>query len=193
VTTNSIKRGLSARGGRIARCAARRAGITRDAGSEPGICRVDEATEHLDDACANVRLELLQELFLLVDQIGRDPRAEPLALPSGPQRGGATILGIRALFNVSLPNETADHAAGCALIQEQPLGQRAEALWTVLDERLEGVALRHGDVVAADAVAIAKLIDADQIGDRFVQRLRVTVEGRLHGMGRECRTSHCCY
>ena len=43
----------------------------------------------------------------------------------------------------------------------------------MLDDRLERVALRHRDVVAADAVAVAKLIDADEIGDRLVQGERV--------------------
>ena len=64
---------------------------------------------------------------------------------------------------------------------------------TVLDERLERVALRHRDVVAADTVAVAKLIDADKIGDRLVQGERVAVERRLLGIRRWCRARHCCY
>ena len=128
-----------------------------------------EATEHLHHARSNVRIEILQELFLLVDQIVCDARAEPLALPRGAQRRGATVFGIRALLDVSLPNQGADDAAGGALVQEQPLRQRTEAQRTVLDDRLERVALRHRDVVAADAVAVPKLIDADEIGDRLVQ------------------------
>jgi hypothetical protein len=186
------KKRLVARGGRIARRAARHARITRDPGSEPGICRVRESTEDLHDARSNARIEILQELFLLADQIVCDARTEPLALPSGAQRCGATVFGIRALLDVSLPNEGADDAAGRALIQEQPLRQRAEAQWTVLDDRLERVALRHRDVVAADAVAVPKLIDADEIGDRLVQGERVAVERCLRGIGRECLAQHCC-
>ncbi len=92
------------------------------------------------------------------------------------KRDGATIPGVRALLDISLTNEAADHAAGGALIEEQPLGQRAEADGTVLDERLERIALRHRDVVATDAVAIPKLIDTDEVRDGGVQSDRVAVE-----------------
>ena len=98
------------------------------------------------------------------------------------KRRGATILGVRALLDVSLPNQGADDAAGGALVQEQPVRQRAEAHGTVLDDRLERVALRHRHVVAADAVAVAKLVDADKIGDRLVQAASVAVERRLLGI-----------
>ena len=161
-----------ASGRRIARRAARRASATRDAGSEPGISRLRQPTEHLHHARTNVRIEILQQLFLLVDEIVCDARAEPLALPRGAQRCGATILGVRALFDVSLSNQGADDAAGGALVQEQPLRQRTQAHRPVLDDRLERVALRDRDVVAADAVAVPKLIDADEIGDRLVQARR---------------------
>ena len=64
----------------------------------------------------------------------------------------------------------------------------------MLDDRLERVALRDRDVVAADAVAVAKLIDADKIGDRLVQAPSVAVERRLLGIAvAVCRTSHCCH
>ena len=86
-----------------------------------------EATEHLHDARTDVGIEILQQLFLLVDEIVRDARAEPLALPRGTQGCGATILGVRALLDVSLPNQGADDAAGGALVQEQPVRQRPEA------------------------------------------------------------------
>ena len=87
------KKGSVGRAGRIARRAARHASVTREAGSEPGIRRVREATEHLHHSRSNVRIEILQELFLLVDQIVRDARAEPLALPCGAQSCGATVVG----------------------------------------------------------------------------------------------------
>jgi hypothetical protein len=174
----------------IARRAARYIGITRDTASEPGICRVCEATEHLHDACSNVRIEILQELFLLVDQIVDDARAEPLSLPCGAQRCRATVFSIRTLLNVSLPNQGADDAAGRALVQEQAIRQRAEAQWTVLNDRLERVTLRDRDVVAADAVAVPKLIDADKIGDCLVQGEGVPVKRRLLGIHSWYRAGH---
>jgi hypothetical protein len=42
----------------------------------------------------------------------------------------------------------------------------------VLDQRLQCVALRNRDIVAADAIAIAELVDPDQVG-----------HGRLKGLG----------
>jgi hypothetical protein len=54
-----------------------------------------------------------------------------------------------------------------------------EAQWAVLDDRLERVALSHRDIVAADAVAVPKLIDTHKIGNRLVQVEGVAVERRL--------------
>ena len=36
--------------------------------------------------------------------------------------GGWPMMIVRALFDIPLTNEAADHAAGGALVQEQPLG-----------------------------------------------------------------------
>jgi hypothetical protein len=49
----------------------------------------------------------------------------------------------------------------------------------MFDERFQGVALRHRDVVAADAIAVAKLIDADQIGDGGLELRGISIERRL--------------
>ena len=83
----------------------------------------------------------------------------------------------RSLLHVTLLHERSDDPAGGALVEEQPFGQRAQAHRPVLDERLEGVALRDGDIVAADAIAIAELIHAHEIGDGRLERDRVAVEG----------------
>jgi hypothetical protein len=61
-----------------------------------------------------------------------------------------------------------------------------KAQWTVLDDRLERVAPRPRDVVAADAVAVPKLIDTHKIGNRLVQLEGVAVERHLRGMRRDC-------
>ena len=49
----------------------------------------------------------------------------------------------------------------------------------MLDQRLERVALRDRDVVAADAIAVAELVHANEVGDRRLQRLRIAVKIRL--------------
>jgi hypothetical protein len=194
VTDNyQAKNSSAASAGPIVRRATGCASIARDAGSEPGICGRGETTEHLHHARSNVGIEIVQELLLLIDQIIRDPRAEPLTLPRGAQRCRATVPGIGALLDVFLPNQAANHATRGALVQEQALRQRAEAQRAVRDDRLERVALRHRYVVAADAVAVPKLIDADKIGNRLVQAAGVAVERGLPGISRWGRASHCCY
>ena len=60
VTDNYIdKKGSIACGGPIARRAARSARVTRDSGSEPGIGRVREATEHLHHSRTDIGIEIL--------------------------------------------------------------------------------------------------------------------------------------
>ena len=81
------------------------------------------------------------------------------------------------LFDVALLHQGAHDAAGRALVEEQALGQRTEAQRAVLDQRLEGIALRHRDVVAADAIAIAELVDTHEICDGGLQGPGVAVEG----------------
>jgi len=49
----------------------------------------------------------------------------------------------------------------------------------VLDQRLERVALGDGDVVAADPVSIAKLIDPHQIGDCGLEIGSIAIESRF--------------
>jgi hypothetical protein len=46
----------------------------------------------------------------------------------------------------------------------------------MFDEGLQRMALRDRDVVAADAIPIAKLVDANEVCDRCLQRLSVALE-----------------
>ena len=48
----------------------------------------------------------------------------------------------------------------------------------MLNQRLERVALRDRDVVTADLVAVAKLIDPNELRERELQALGITLEIR---------------
>ena len=151
--------------GRITIGAACCADADLHAGAEPCIRGLREATKQLDHACPDVRIEVLKKLLLLVDEIVFDAAAEPLTLARGDQGRRSTVLRIRALLDVSLADQRADDPAGRAFVQKQLPRQRAEAHWPLVDKGLQRVALRHGHVVATDAVAVPKLIDADEVGD----------------------------
>ena len=71
--------------------------------------------------------------------------------------------------DISLLHQRADDPARRALVQKQSLRQRAQPHRRVLDERLQRVALRDGDVVAADAIAIPELVDPHELRDRRLE------------------------
>jgi hypothetical protein len=68
--------------------------------------------------------------------------------------------------DVTLSFQGGDDPAGRALVEVQLGGELAQRAGPAPDEGLERVALRHRDVVAADAVPIAELVDAHEIGER---------------------------
>jgi hypothetical protein len=163
--------------------APRRTAATRHAGTESRIRSPSESLNDLDDTSANLRGEVVQQLFLLVHQIRRNTRAQPLSLARGIDHSRPSIRGIRSLFYVPLSQERIHHAAGRAFVQKQAFRQRTQAHRTVVDQRLQGVALRHGNVVAADAIAISELIHAHEVGDSLLQRHCVTIERGLLRFG----------
>src|SRR5690606_27761443 len=88
----------------------------------------------------------------------------------------------------ALALEAVDHAARGALVQVQVRGEVVEGERAALDQGFQRVALRDRDVVAADAVAVAELVDADQVGQRPLERGRITGELRVAaGRQRGCR------
>lgn len=135
-----------------------------------------EPLNHLDDPGTNLGSQIPQQLFLLFDEIGRNPRAQPLPLARGGDQHRASIGGIRSLLHVSLSHQRIHYAAGCALIEKQTLRQRAQSQRAVLDQRFQRVALRHGDVVAADPITIAELVNADQVGDGGLEGLGIALK-----------------
>ena len=153
---------------------------------------MSQTTDHFDNAGPHRRFEILQQLPLLVHQVDVDSRAQPLPSRRGADGDGPGVCGVRPLLHVALLHQGGDDAAGRALVQEQPLGQGAQPQRAVLDQRLERVALRHRDVVTADLVAVAKLIDPNELRERKLQALGITLEvcgdGRVRGrMWLACR------
>ena len=149
---------LAAAGGRTGRC--------RDARSKARIRGVRQPPEDLDDARTNLRIEILQQLFLLLDQILGDPRAQPLSGARRVQRRRPSIRRVLARFHIALSNQRADDTAGGALVEEQPFGQSAEPHRPMLGQRLERITLGYRDVVTTNAIPVTKLINPDQISDR---------------------------
>jgi len=120
----------------------------------------------LYDAGPHLGVEIFEQLFLLRNEIVGDARTQPLPLPGRAQGRRAPIARVGLLLDVTFPDERGDDAAGGAFVEEQALRQGPQAHGPVRHERLERVALRDRHVVTADAVAIAELIDADEVGDR---------------------------
>jgi hypothetical protein len=142
---------------------------------------VRQSSDDGDHAGANIRIEVDEQLLLLIHEIVGDPRAQ---IPSGTgsvQRNSAPIRGVRMLLGVPLLHERANDAARRAFVQEEALGQVTEAQWAMVDEGLERVALRDRDVVAADAIPIAELVHANEVGDGRLQSFSVSLQLRDGG------------
>ena len=148
-----------------------------DAGAKPGIGRPGQPSNHVDNARPDVRIQIGQKCPLLVDQIVGDALAQVAASAGCTERGRATVAGIGVLFDVPLLDQGPHDSTGGALVQKQSRGQIVEAHRPVPDEHFQRVALGHRDVVAADPVAVAKLVDAHQIGDSGLERLRIALKG----------------
>ena len=141
-----------------------------------------ESAKHRDHSVSNLGIEILQELLLLRDEIVGDARAESLALRVACRVVARPSLASARCSTYPFLTSVRDDAAGRALVEEQPLRERTEPHRAVLHERLERVALGDRDVVAADAIAVAELVDADQVGDGRVQRGGIAIERMPHGV-----------
>ena len=138
-----------------------------------------QPAQNSNHAGPDVGIEVLKQQLLLVDEITGDAGAEAAALSGRAQSDRSTVLGVGALLDISFLHQRRHDATRRALVQEQSLRQAAEAQRTVLDQRLERIALSDRDVVAADPVSIAKLIDPHQIGDRGLQIRGIAIESRF--------------
>ena len=164
----------------------------RDAGPKSRVGRIRQPTDHLQDSGAHLGIEIVQKLALLLDQILSDARVQPLPLPRDVQCGRASVAHIRALCDVPLSNQRADDPTGRAFVEEQAFCKRVEPHRSVQDKGLERVALRHRNVVAADAVAVTELIHANEIGHGLLQRDRVAIESRARRTACVRSSQHAC-
>ena len=124
--------------------------------------------------------EILQQLLLLLDQIVGDARVQPAAARRGVElqwRADPSPLRAarRSAFFTSVPTTR----LVVLLSRNSRSASAPSRIGPVLDQRLERVALRDRDVVAADAIAVAELVDADQIGDGGLEGGGVAVKSRV--------------
>ncbi len=117
--------------------------------------------------------ELREQRLLLREDVGLDARVQPPPMGGGFEVQCPPVLRAGAALHQALLLQPVDHAAGSALVQVQLGRQLVERERLAQHHRLQGIALRDGDVVAADAVAVAELVDAHQLVQRVVQRRRV--------------------
>lgn len=135
-----------------------------------------EPLNHLDDPGTNFRGQIPQQLLLLLDEIRRNPRTQSLPLARGVDEHRTPIGDVRALLDVPLSHQRVHHPAGRALVEKQAIRQGAQSHRAMLDQRLQRVALRDRDVMAADPVPIAELVDPDQVGDGGLKGLGVALK-----------------
>jgi len=130
----------------------------------------------LHDAAPNPWIKILQELLLLIDKVVRDPHAEAPTLARGVQGSRPSVLRVSSLRHVAFLHQRRDDAARRALVEEQSIGECVKPHRAMIDQGFQRIALRDRDVVAADAVAITKLVDADKIRDCGLEGGGVSVE-----------------
>jgi hypothetical protein len=139
----------------------------------------------------NVWIQILQELLLLIDQVVRDSRAETPAFSRSVQGSRPAVLRISPLHDIPLLHQRRHDAARGALVEEQSIGECAEAQRAVLDQGFQRIALRDRNIVAADAVAISKLVHAHKIRDGRLEGDGVPLEWRIRVFLSSLR--HGCY
>jgi hypothetical protein len=138
-----------------------------------------KSAKDLNHTRSNLGIEVLEQLLLLINEIVSDTGAQVAALSGYAHRDRAAILRVGGLLGVPLLRQRADYTTRRALVQEQSICQRTQPQGSVLHQRLKRVALGDGDVVTADPVSIAKLIDPHQIGDCGVQIGSIAIESRV--------------
>jgi hypothetical protein len=95
---------------------------------------------------------------------------------------------------VALSLQGGDHTARGALVQAEVGGEVAEARRTPPNESLDRVALGHRDIVAADAIPIAELVDPDELRKGIVEPLSLVPKGRFQLDAFLLGRRHCrCY
>ena len=80
--------------------AARHSGPDACPRSKPRVSRIRQTPKHRHNSCTNLGIEILQQLFLLLDEIVRDARVESLPLRRRVQGRRSPVVQVRTLFDV---------------------------------------------------------------------------------------------
>src|SRR5207237_1406784 len=125
--------------------------------------------------------KLREQALLLVDQVTADRLHETSPGDRRRQHHRPPIAGMGGTRDVALALEGGHDTAGRTLVEAQLGREVVQRDELPAQERVEGVALRGRDVVAADAVAVAELVDADEFRKRVLQLPRLPCERRVAG------------
>src|SRR5262252_9722411 len=120
---------------------------------------IGKTTNQLSSTGTDFSGEARQNLSPLGDETLGDLCIEFLTGARRSEQYGALIAGMPRPRHISLALQSRDHAAGSALVEVQLAGQFVKGATVATNQHVECVALGDGDVVGADSVAIAKLID----------------------------------
>jgi hypothetical protein len=122
-----------------------------------------ESPHDIRDALANLRREASQELCPLGDPVRPDATVEPAAGRCDVEQDSAGIARMRCATHVPLATEGGHDPAGGALVEAELGGEGPERRRPAPKERVQGIALGQGDVVAADLVTLSDEIRSDEV------------------------------
>lgn len=156
-------------------------------GAEPAVGCPCQPPDDVDDARADIGIEIDEELLLLLYEVRVDACAQVTSRARRAQRNGATVVRIISLLDIPLLDQSLDHPTRGALVQKQALSEVDQTHRSLLDECLERVTLGDRDVVTADLIAVAELVDANQLGNGGLEGLGVALKVGRRGP----RTASC--
>jgi len=117
-------------------------------------------------------------------EIGLDPGVELSPPVRGVQPDRTTVGRILSSPKVSLPLQSVHDPARRALVEEELMGELPQGEAPPPHQGLEGMALGHRDVVAADPLSVPELVDAEQLGESLLELLGVADQIRIPGAAR---------
>ena len=142
-----------------------------------------QAPHHVRNALPDFRRKTRQEIRPLGYPIGSDPVVESAPSRRDVEQDSTGVGRVCCTPHIAFAPEGRHNPARGALIQAQLGGERVERGRPEAQERVEGVALGEGDVVAADLVPLTEQVGPDEVGQGLVEGLDLPLEywiGRLH-------------
>ena len=122
-----------------------------------------EAGDDLNGSAPGRRCDIGNHLLLLLNQILANSFIERSAARRHSQADRTRILQICETLHIAFAQQRPDDPARGALVEEESVRKGVQSHRTRFNHRFECIALRHRDVVAADAITIAKLIGAHEV------------------------------